>query len=190
MFSYEVSKNLRLALPRPIKDAPGLFALVDADRANLRRFLPWVDALKNAQDEENFLKHVKLNYAKEKSLNLVIWERQTIAGMISFNQFNQTNQSADIGYWLGKPSRGKGIITAAVQGICELGFLEYDLNRIIIRAAVDNQPSNAVAKRTGFRLEARLVQNEKLLDGFHDENQYVLLQAEWEKMQNRLQKKE
>lgn len=190
MFSYEVSKNLRLALPRPIKDAPGLFALVDADRANLRRFLPWVDALKNAQDEENFLKHVKLNYAKEKSLNLVIWERQTIAGMISFNQFNQTNQSADIGYWLGKPSRGKGIITAAVQGICELGFLEYDLNRIIIRAAVDNQPSNAVAKRTGFRLEARLVQNEKLLDGFHDENQYVLLQAEWEKMQNRLQEKE
>lgn len=41
-------------------------------------------------------------------------------------------------------------MTAAVRGVCDLGFNQYHRQYLRIRAAVDNQASNAVAQRAGF----------------------------------------
>lgn len=185
MMSYRVESDLFLAVPRPKKDAAELFRLIENDRGSMRKFLPWVDSLKKIGDEENFLAQVNINYAKEDSLNLVIWYRQKIVGMISFNSFDKLNNVADIGYWLGQKYRGHGIMTKAVKGICAIGFNDYDLHRIIIRAATDNEASNAVANRAGFIHEGILRKNEKLHDGYHDENIFSLLRDEWNAMSDK-----
>lgn len=179
LMSYKIDSEISLAVPRPRKDAEKLFQLIDNDRGFFRKFLPWVDAIESYKNEEDFLSNVNINFGKELSLNLVIWYQQEIVGMISFNHLNKLNNLADIGYWLGKDYRGKGITTKAVKGICNIGFSDYDLNRIVIRAAIDNAASNAVAKKNGFKREGVLRKNEKLCDGYHDENIYSLLQSEW-----------
>ncbi|MDT6980440.1 GNAT family protein [Levilactobacillus zymae] len=179
MLTYQVTPELALAVPRPAKDAAALFALIEQDRAALVRYLPWVATTRTVADEQAFLRLVNQHLGQGTSLNLVVWLPQQIVGMISCNRFDPTNQSADIGYWLGAPFRGQGLMTQAARGMCDLAFRDYDLNKLTIRAAVDNLASNAVARRAGFQPEGRLRQNERLADGYHDEYQYGLLREEW-----------
>lgn len=179
MLSYTVTSDIKLAVPRPVLDGPKLFKLLNSDRKFFGYYLPWVKFTKTATDEIKFLQSTNKHLGTGDSLNLIIWFKEQIAGMISFNHFEKSRNSADIGYWLGKDFQGKGIITQAVKGLCDLGFQDYDLNRIIIVAAIDNKPSNAVAQHTGFHLEGTLRQNEPLDDGFHDENIYSFLKDEW-----------
>lgn len=181
MLSYQVTSDIILAVPRPQKDAPELFRLLDKHRQSFEYYLPWLSFTKDYHDEVRFLQSTNQHLGTGDSLNLVIWSKKQIAGMISFNHFDHTRDSADIGYWLGKEFQGQGIVTQAVIGICKLGFESYDLNRIIIQAATDNVASNAVAKRAGFKLEGTLRQNEKLHDGFHDENIYSYLKSDQQK---------
>jgi ribosomal-protein-serine acetyltransferase len=112
----------------------------------------------------------------------VIYYQNQPAGMISFNHFRRTDQSADIGYWLADRFTGQNIMHRAVQGICQLGFADYQLNKMVINAAVENTRSNQVAQNAGFKLDGTLRANELLLDGcFHDENHWSLLKNEWQK---------
>ena len=83
-------------------------------------------------------------------MNLVLWYRDEPVGMISFNHFRPSDESGDIGYWLKKSVRGRGLAHQAVLAMCRIGFEEYGVNKVIIRAAVDNSPSNAVAQKAGF----------------------------------------
>jgi RimJ/RimL family protein N-acetyltransferase len=63
-------------------------------------------------------------------------------------------------------------MTTAVRGICHLGFDHYHRQCLRIRAAVDNQASNAVAQRAGFGFLIQHSGGQHLLDGDHDENVY------------------
>lgn len=49
MFSYKVDDEIKLALPR-LSDVDELYALIDADRDDLGRFLPWVDHVQSIDD--------------------------------------------------------------------------------------------------------------------------------------------
>lgn len=178
MFSYAVDDEIELAIPRPALDAPALFKLLEADRSVLSRYLPWVSQTKTAADEEQALRLFNTHFGSGQSLNLVLLVAGEVAGMISFNGF-AANQSADVGYWLGAAFRGRNVMHRAVAGLCELGFGQYGLNKIIIRAAVDNAASNAVARKAGFHLDGTLRDGEPLADGFHDENEWSLLKREW-----------
>lgn len=178
MLSCKVSDEIKLAVPRPKIDGPKLFKLLDGQREYFEYYLPWLKLTKVANDEVEFLQMTNRHMGMNDSLNLVIWYQNEIVGMISFNHFDHLRASADIGYWLGKKFQGKGIVTRAVQCFANLGFEDYGLNRVIIQAAVDNEASNAVAKRAGFILEGTLRQNELLDDGFHDENLYSLLKED------------
>lgn len=63
---------------------------------------------------------------------------------------------ADIGYWLGAPGRGRGLMTRAVKLVSDWGLGPRGLARIEIRAAVDNVASQRVAERAGFEREGVL----------------------------------
>lgn len=178
MFTYRIDDEISLALPRPSVDAAPLFALVDQDREALGQYLPWVPGMESVAAEAAFLQMTLEHYAAGLSLNTVIHYGDAVVGMISFNRLDHLNHQADIGYWLGTEFHGLNIMHRAVSGMCALGFVDFDLNRLIIRAAVDNAPSNHVAQKAGFTLEARLREAELLADGYHDENQYSRLKQD------------
>ena len=62
-------------------------------------------------------------------------------------------KSGELGYWLGEDFWGQGIMTAAVQRICQEGFERFDLVRIYAEPYAYNTPSRRVLEKAGFTLE-------------------------------------
>ncbi len=65
--------------------------------------------------------------------------------------------SAEVGYWLGEPYWGKGIASAALEKIVDLGFNGLGLVRLQAIVWARNSASAHVLEKGGFRLEGRLV---------------------------------
>ena len=181
MFTYQIDEEVSLALPRPKIDAEAIYALIDDSRDEIAPWLTWANFMKNAEDEEKFLVETMEHFGKGYSLNLIVLYKNQPAGMISFNRFHKLDNSTEIGYWLATKFVGKGIMQRAVIGMCELGFTEYQVNKIEIHAAVENARSNKVAKRTGFHLDGLIRASELLEDGYHDAYIWTLLKDELKK---------
>ncbi len=77
-------------------------------------------------------------------------------------------KNAELGYWLGEPFWGKGIMTKAVIQMVDYGFQNWDISRIYARPYGTNTGSQKVLEKAGFVLEARLektiFKNEVYLD--------------------------
>lgn len=68
-------------------------------------------------------------------------------------------RSAELGYWLGKPFWGRGIMTEAVGQICREAFARFDIVRIYAEPYAENAGSRRVLEKNGFVLEGILRQS-------------------------------
>lgn len=66
------------------------------------------------------------------------------------------DENAELGYWLAKPYWGRGIMTAAVIRVCDIGFKELGLKYIKAHVFVPNLGSQKVLKKAKFQKEAYL----------------------------------
>ncbi|MES2566688.1 MAG: GNAT family N-acetyltransferase [Bacteroidota bacterium] len=77
-------------------------------------------------------------------------------------------KNAEIGYWLGEPYWGKGIIKQAIPQIVDYGFKHLDIVRIFARIYGTNIPSQKVIEKSGFKLEGKyektIFKNNEFLD--------------------------
>lgn len=64
-------------------------------------------------------------------------------------------KNAELGYWLGEPFWGNGIISNAIIQIVDYSFMNLDITRIFARPFGTNIASQRVLEKTGFKLEAR-----------------------------------
>ena len=62
----------------------------------------------------------------------------------------------DVGYWLASWARGRGVATRALRLLCAWAFDSLDLARIQLHTLPDNDASQRVAERAGFRREGLL----------------------------------
>lgn len=60
-------------------------------------------------------------------------------------------RSAETGSWLGRAHQGRGIGTMMRQAICALAFDHLGVEQITSGAFVDNEASNAVSRKVGYR---------------------------------------
>jgi ribosomal-protein-serine acetyltransferase len=152
--------------------ADEIFALVQKNKAWLQQAMDWPQHVLSVEDSRkmaqgNYLLHHR-NYAKM----FLILRDEKMVGVFSFNQIEQTNKTAYIGYWLDKSAQGKGVISRALQAIIEKYANAGLVRRFVIRCIVSNTASNQVALRNGFALEGCLKQAEYLNGEFHDQNIY------------------
>ena len=70
--------------------------------------------------------------------------------------FEAEHQRAEIGYWLGEPYRGRGLMRAAVRAICEDIFITRNITRIYGFCFPENIASHTVLRGAGFRREGKL----------------------------------
>lgn len=158
------------------EDAAAIFEAIDKNRDDLRIWLPFVDGLKSVADEQTFLESVLKTPYEERDPVFMIEKGTEVCGLIGFHFSDRINHRTEIGYWLLPEYRGKGLITKAVRYLCEWAFFEKDFNRIQIRCAVGNQPSNAIPQRLGFTLEGTERDGELLISGeYVDINVYSIL---------------
>jgi ribosomal-protein-alanine N-acetyltransferase len=64
--------------------------------------------------------------------------------------------TAEIGFWIGEPFWGRGIMTRAVSAVTEFGFDSLDLRRIQAEVFAWNPASARVLEKAGYRLEGRM----------------------------------
>ncbi|HEY3400085.1 MAG TPA: GNAT family protein [Geothrix sp.] len=167
--------------PLSLRDAQALFALVDANRDRLRRWLPWPDANRSVLDSRGYILRMRALMRTGLGQSFGLWWKDRLVGVAGFNWIDRANQSAAIGYWLAKEAEGHGLVTMAVTALLRHGFRTLRLNRIEIRAGVRNRRSRAVPERLGFRHEGTLRQVECLADRCVDHAVYGLLAGEWKR---------
>lgn len=161
------------------QDAPELFALVEANRAHLRAWLPWVDSTESVEDELAFIQRTREQFEHGEGVGCLIRYRGQFAGTIGFHGASELNRSIEIGYMLGKAFEGKGIMTRACKAMVSYAFREWHMNRVQIRCATGNVRSCAIPQRLGFTREGVMRQSEWLYDHFVDLVLYSMLASEW-----------
>lgn len=167
MFAYRINEETELKLLET-RHAEQLFGIIDRSRDSLREWLPWLDYNKTVEDSRKFIAGTLKKYSENNGFEAGIWYQGELAGVIGLHGINWTNRSTSIGYWLGKDFEGKGLMTQSCQAVIDFCFNELNLNRIEIRAAVENHKSKAIPERLGFVKEGRIRQAEWLYDKFVD----------------------
>lgn len=176
--NIRVNNHIHLELLRT-ELAPALYALVDANRAYLREWLPWLDRTRSVTDVENFIHVVMRQYDSGLGPQYALFYRGVLCGVNGFHRIDTANRRAALGYWLDQGCTGRGIMTLTTRELLGIGFGEYRLNKIEIHCAVDNTRSRAIPERLGFTREAVLREQEWLYTRYVDHVIYSLLATEF-----------
>ena len=147
--------TLRSCTLRPYRagdEASLVFAANDREIwMNLRdRFPhPYTDA-----DAAGWIAHAS---AQSPVTDLAIDVDGAVAGAIGITpQPDVYRRSAEIGYWLGRAHRGKGLATEALVGMTEHVFANSDVCRLFGAVFEHNVASARVLEKAGYVLEGRL----------------------------------
>lgn len=176
MFQISVSSSIRLEL-LDLPHAPALFELTCSNQAFLSRWLPWVGFIQRIEDTEKFIQATKQQWASGNGFQCAIFYQERLAGIIGFHEFNRSNDSASVGYWLGEQYQAMGLIQQSLPILIEQAFYIYAIQRVVIRCAVHNQASRKIPEKLGFQLEGILKANEKLHGQYIDQAIYSLIKS-------------
>ncbi|MHB2018478.1 MAG: GNAT family N-acetyltransferase [Candidatus Xenobia bacterium] len=163
-------------------DAQPLFRTIEANRAHLRRWLPWVEHTPTVREVEEFIADSVAQLEAETGTVYLILHRDEIAGVLSLYRLDWANRRTEIGYWLAAPLQGHGIMTRSCRALLRVCFELLALHRATIYCATGNHRSRSVAERLGFDREGVMKQAEWLNDHFEDLVVYGLVAPEWKKL--------
>lgn len=178
MQSIVVSNEILLERVK-ISDATVIFEAVEANRAWLAAWLPFVGYTKGLNDTLTYITSVIEKREESGNEVFTIWYKGDFAGVISYLNTDRVNEKAELGYWLIEGMTGKGIVASCGRVLVELAFEKMGMNRIIIRCAVGNTTSANVALRLGFQFEGIEREGERYQDHFFDLKVFSLLKNEY-----------
>jgi RimJ/RimL family protein N-acetyltransferase len=108
----------------------------------------------------DFVRSDPFSFAERRELRFVIeygnGSDLTFAGVISLHTINIKNHCAEIGYWMEKSMRGKGIGTIAAKVITDYGLRTLGFRRIDGLADVENSASQKLLISAGYEKEGIL----------------------------------
>ncbi len=119
------------------------------------------------------------NWEEGRSVTFAIVRRtdNLLLGSISLG-FDPTNESAEMGYWLGEPYWNQGYTTEAARAVLEFGLTELRLNRIMAQHFSRNPASGRVMEKAGMKYEGCLRQRLKKRDHFEDVAIYAIVKSD------------
>ena len=107
-----------------------------------------------------FVRSDPFSFAERREIRFVIEHGngfdKKFAGVISLHTINIKNHTAEIGYWMEKSMRGKGIATTASMMMTDYGFVTLGFRRIDGLVDADNEASQKVLMKAGFEREGIL----------------------------------
>jgi len=161
-------------------DAEELYELIDANRAHLSLWMPFVSQTRGAADSLAFIRSARRQVAENRGMQMAILAGERIIGVAGFHRIDWTSRSTSIGYWLAEEQQGAGTMTLAVCALLDHAFLTLRLARVEIRAGVENHRSRAIPERLGFREGGILRGAERIDSRLIDHVIYAMTDDEWE----------
>jgi ribosomal-protein-serine acetyltransferase len=99
MLRFELTEDRSMRLLDPA-DADELFALIDANREHLARWMPFVGQTRSAADSLTFIHAAVRQHEENRSLQMAIVQEGRIVGVAGFHRIDWTARATSIGYWL------------------------------------------------------------------------------------------
>lgn len=134
--------------------AEEMFSYVEQDRSRLGMFLPWVDFIKNAEDEKKYILSTHDKWDRGIHFDYGIFENDsnTYMGNIGVHSIRWNDNCAELGYWILGRFEGQGYMSEAVATI-ERHLFEIGFHRVQIRCSDLNERSASVPERCGYVYE-------------------------------------
>jgi ribosomal-protein-serine acetyltransferase len=142
-------------------DAEELHRLIVANREHLAAWMPWA-AGQGEVETRAFLARARQQLRANDGFQAALLVDGRIAGIAGYHGVDWVNRTTSLGYWLAADREGQGTMTAAVAALARHALDGWGLNRIELRAGVENRRSRALAERLGFREEATMRRAERV----------------------------
>ena len=162
-------------------DAEELFALIDANRAHLAAWMPFVGQTRGVVDSLAFIRAARRQHEENRGMQLAVLSDERIIGVAGFHAIDWNRHQTSIGYWLAADQQGAGTMTLTVSALLDHAFNSWKLTRVEIRAGVLNTRSRAIPERLGFREEGVLPAAERIGTRVIDHVIYVMTAREWKR---------
>ncbi len=157
-----------------------MFEYICEDRIRLSRFLPWPPYIKTVDDEIEFIKNSSYAWEKNESAQFGIYrnsDKEYLGNVSAFN-FDWSNESCEIGYWILGKFEGRGHIRDSVK-LLEKELYSIGFNRIIIMCDAENSRSKAIPKSLNYFFEGELREYKKANYKFVSLEVYSKLKSEY-----------
>jgi [ribosomal protein S5]-alanine N-acetyltransferase len=132
---------------------------------NLRDGFPHPYTLTKAHDFLEMASH-----QQPTTIFAIATQEEAIGGIGISPNHDVHRLTAEMGYWLGEPYWGKGIMTETIIKFTEYAFAQFDLVRIYAEPYAHNLSSCRVLEKAGFILEGRLrksvIKDGQMIDQF------------------------
>lgn len=138
--------------PWTLEDIPNLVRL--GDNPKIAQYM--TDQFPSPYTEEKAQNFIQ--YATSGSPNHILaidLNGQAIGGIGIHAQSDIHSKNAELGYWLGEPYWGQGIMTQALRKMVNYGFANWEITRIFARPFGTNIGSQKALEKAGFVLEGR-----------------------------------
>ena len=101
---------------RPLEDADAeeLFAVIEANRAHLAAWMPFVGQTRGVADSLAFVRAARRQYEENRGMQLAVLQGERIIGVAGFHAIDWTRKSTSIGYWLAAERIGTRVIDHVV----------------------------------------------------------------------------
>lgn len=139
-----------------LSDAPSIYKYINnKEVCRWTARIPYPYPKKGAVE---FIRRSRLNARKGQTINYAITLKgaREPVGSIGLKKIDMKNRQAEIGYWLGQPFWGQGIMTEAVRLMVNFGFENLKFHRIYAGAFLANKGSAKVLLKNGFKREGLL----------------------------------
>ncbi len=156
-FDFELKgRNVRLRAP-VMGDYAAWADLRAASRAELEPFEPsWTRDELSRTTFRHRLKHYGREAAQDTGYAYFIFDVSgtRLCGAITLSNVRRgVAQAASVGYWIGTPSSGRGLMTDALQALAPFAFRSLQLHRLEAGCVPDNGASIRVLEKSGFQRE-------------------------------------
>jgi len=105
-----------------------------------------------------------------------------LIGTVGLGKIEPEPSQAEMGFWIGVPSWGKGYATEAGQRVISYAFEELRLNRVYAHHMVRNPTSGRVLEKLGMKREGLLRQGVRKWGAFEDLVLMAILREDWVRM--------
>lgn len=148
---------------------------------DVSRYTSW--APHTSPDEtRQFVRRVLDAYLEKRVANwgIELKAERRLIGMGGYIWWDPLQSAGELGYVLGKPYWGQGLMTEAVRAMIDFGFQRMALNRIVIRMDPRNIGSWRVAEKCGCRFEGIARQAIYAKGRFADLMVWAILRDDWQ----------
>lgn len=137
-------------------DGKAFFQLIKKNYKRLEKDFPkTIRATRDPELTEFYLRERIANWLLQKEYAFLISSKHSgeLMGYIRLFRIDWKIRKAELGYFIDEAYAGKGLMSEIVKTVCNFGFQQLELHKLVIMTSTENVASQRVAEKCGFEME-------------------------------------